>query len=379
MAADRLIYGQGAPQAATYARMAVALANQGRFDEAVVAFRQAAQADPGSAQIQYGLANCCAAAGEVDSAITAFRQTIALKPDFADAHFRLGSLLSETGRIAEGFAHYMQRARLRYGGGEPQPATAPEPLHKTKHDREQQDYLETRLGRRAPFHLEDGARIEGPAVNPANASLAVTQTWRTHRPQFVVLDDFLMPQALDRLRLYCAGSTVWRRIYDAGYIGATPEDGFACPLLAQIAEEIRSLFPEIVGPHPFRYLGAFKYDSTLSTGTNLHADNSAVNFNLYIAPDEANLDPESGGLDVWDVQAPKGEEFRIYNGNEAKARQFLDDSKAQVTAIPHKANRAILFKSDLFHKTADCKFQEGYLNKRINISMLFGYRGSPTL
>lgn len=103
-----------------------------------------------------------------------------------------------------------------------------------------------------------------------------------------------------------------------------------------------------------------------------------MNFNLYIAPDEANLDDESGGMDIWDVQAPQGEEFRIYNGNEAKARQFLSDLKAQVTAIPHKANRAVLFKSDLFHKTADCKFQEGYLNKRINISMLFGYRGAPT-
>jgi hypothetical protein len=376
MAADRLIYGQGAPQAATYARMAVALANQGRFDEAVVAFRQAAQADPGSAQIQYGLANCCAAAGEVDSAITAFRQTIALKPDFADAHFRLGSLLSETGRIAEGFAHYMQRARLRYGGGEPQPATAPEPLHKTKHDREQQDYLETRLGRRAPFHLEDGARIEGPAVNPANASLAVTQTWRTHRPQFVVLDDFLMPQALDRLRLYCAGSTVWRRIYDAGYIGATPEDGFACPLLAQIAEEIRSLFPEIVGPHPFRYLGAFKYDSDLSTGTNTHADNSALNVNFYIAPDEANLDPAHGGLEIWDVGAPDVETQRRYSTDEEGVREFLKRSGAKSTIVPHRANRAIIFKSSLFHKSDVFKFRSGYLFRRINISLLFGRLGA---
>ncbi len=202
--------------------------------------------------------------------------------------------------------------------------------------------------------------------------------WKKSWPQFVVLDNFLMPKALQRLRLYCSGSTVWRRIYDAGYIGATPEDGFACPLMAQIAEEICALFPDIIAPHPFRYLGAFKYDSTLSTGTNIHADNSAVNFNLYIAPDEANLDPESGGMDIWNMAVPEGVDMRIYNGNEAKARQFLINSKAVATTIPHKANRAILFKSDLFHKTADCKFREGYLNKRINISILFGHRGAPT-
>jgi tetratricopeptide (TPR) repeat protein len=364
--------------AAAYTRTAMALANQNRFDEAAVAFRRASQADPSDANIQYGLGNCYVAVGDIGNAIAALRQTVALSPDFADAHFRLGSLLSETGHVAEGFGHYMRRAQLRYGGAAPQPPAAAEPLHKTKHDREQGDYLTARLGHPAAFHLENGERVEGAAVNPANASDAVMRAWKTRWPQFVVLDDFLMPQALDRLRLYCAGSTVWRRVYAAGYIGATPEDGFACPLMAQIVEETRQLFPEILAPHPFRYLGAFKYDSTLSTGTNTHADNSAVNFNLYIVPDTANQDPEGGGMYIWDVAVPQGEDMRIYNGNEARARQFLADSKAQMTAIPHKANRAILFKSDLFHKTADCRFREGYLNKRINVSMLFGHRGAPT-
>jgi hypothetical protein len=32
----------------------------------------------------------------------------------------------------------------------------------------------------------------------------------------------------------------------------------------------------------------------------------------------------------------------------------------------------VLFKSSLFHKTDICRFREGYLNKRINVSFLFG-------
>jgi hypothetical protein len=35
-----------------------------------------------------------------------------------------------------------------------------------------------------------------------------------------------------------------------------------------------------------------------------HADNSALNVNFYIAPDNANLDPEHGGMEIWDVAAP---------------------------------------------------------------------------
>ncbi len=325
-------------------------------------------------RVEYGTAQ--AMQGRLEDAISAYREAIAIAPDHAEAHFRLGSILSETGNIAEGFAHYMLRATLVHGG-RPWRHDKAQPAHRTKHDREQEKYLAELLGHSAPnFHLEDGARLPGPAVNPINATPELVKQWQGSLPKLVVIENFLTPAALAKLRCYCAGSTIWRRNYDAGYIGATPEDGLACPLMAQIAEETRATFPQILGAHAFRYLGAFKYDSEASTGTNTHADNSAVNVNFYIAPDEANTDPESGGMDIWDVSAPGGEEMRRYNGDEALAQDFLKQSRAHLTRVPHRANRAVIFKSDLFHKTSDCRFQEGYLNKRINISLLFGHRAA---
>jgi hypothetical protein len=354
------------------------LAGQGKYGDAIGVLEQAAALAGDDPEIHYALGNCLTSVGRMDDAANAYTTAIKLKPDFADAHFRLGFILSETNRIADGFKHFLRRAVLVHGKARPTGATGPEPPHKIKHDREQREYLANILGSAPSFHLENGERLTGPAVNPANATPAVMEAWRSTWPQFVVIDNFLTDEALDRLRAYCAGSTIWRRIYKAGYLGATPEDGLACPLMAQIAEEMRSTFPGILAAHPFRYLGAFKYDSALSTGTNTHADNSAVNFNLYIAPDDANLDPASGGMDIWDVAMPPNVDMRIYNGNEPAARDFLARSKARLTIIPHRANRAILFKSDLFHKTSHCNFQEGYLNKRINISLLFGDRGAPT-
>jgi hypothetical protein len=313
--------------------------------------------------------------GRLAEAIAAYRDIIAANPRHAEAHFRLGSLLSETGQIADGFAHYMRRAHLVHEGLA-RPTGKPEPAHRTKHDREQAEYLG--LAEPLPFHLAEGERLVGPAVNPANATQDLARQWQSAWPQAVVIDNFLTPAALEKLQAYCAGSTIWRRNYEAGYIGATPEDGLACPLMAQIAEEIASTYPGMIGGHAFRYLGAFKYDSTLSTGTNTHVDNSAVNVNFYIAPDEANLDPESGGMDVWNIALPAGEDMRRYNGDEAFARNFLAQSNAKMTRIPHRCNRAVIFKSDLFHKTSDCRFREGYRNKRINVSLLFGHRGEPT-
>jgi hypothetical protein len=40
--------------------------------------------------------------------------------------------------------------------------------------------------------------------------------------------------------------------------------------------------------------------------------------------------------------------------------------------VPHKQNRAVIFNSDLFHETDTINFKEGYENRRINVTMLFG-------
>jgi len=327
------------------------------------------------AQAQLGRGDGLAARGQFARAIKAYRAALVADPDLAEAHFHLGSVLSESGAIAEGFVHFMRRAELAHGEGVANGVDAPP--HRRKHDREQRDYLQS-LGVRSAFHLADGARLPGPAVNPTNATPELLSRWWTAEPQVVVVEDFLTPQALAKLRAYCAQSTIWRRDYDAGYIGATPADGFACPLLAQIAEEISATWPEIFGPHGFRYLGAFKYDSEYSAGTNTHADFAAVNVNLYITPDEANLDPQSGGMEIWNIRAPDEPTMRRLNSDETAAREHLARSNARSRIVPHRANRAVFFDSALFHRTDRCAFREGYLMKRINISLLFGAFGAST-
>ena len=51
---------------------------------------------------------------------------------------------------------------------------------------------------------------------------------------------------------------------------------------------------------------------------------------------------------------------------------------ARSVTVPHRANRAVIFDSDLFHETDRIAFKEGYLNRRINITMLYGLRESAT-
>ena len=99
-----------------------------------------------------------------------------------------------------------------------------------------------------------------------------------------------------------------------------------------------------------------------------------MNVNFWITPDEANLDPASGGLVVWDVAAPLDWNFTTYNQNEPRARAFLASAGAKPIVVPHRCNRAVIFDSDLFHETDTIRFRHGYQNRRINITMLYGWR-----
>ena len=95
----------------------------------------------------------------------------------------------------------------------------------------------------------------GGAINPDNGAAGHAAAWRTGNPKLLVVDNLLTPEALAALRRFCLGSTIWRKTFPGGYLGALPESGFAAPLLAQIAEEFPETFPEIFGDHPLRNSG----------------------------------------------------------------------------------------------------------------------------
>ena len=193
--------------------------------------------------------------------------------------------------------------------------------------------------------------------------------------QAVVIDDFLSPAALDGLLNFCLESVIWfNNRYAYGRLGTLFSRGFNCPLLVQIGEEIASAFPRIIGPkHQLRQLWAYK-NGQQQPATPPHADFAAVNVNVWLTPDSANLDPSCGGLDVYDVEAPPSWAFEKYNSDARSIRAFLRESSATVTKIPYRMNRAIIFNSALFHATQPLAFGNGYQNRRINVTFLYGRR-----
>ena len=351
-----------------FLNLSACLHDMGLAQEAEDAARAALRLSPAHAEALAALGNSLRAQRKLDEAENAYREALRTTPGFTDGHRLLAMLIAERGRLDEAFAIFAEHACLIYGTGSKLGTV--QTTHQSEHDAEQKAWLGPNA---ASFSIREGDRLNGPAVNVSSRLTEIADIWRTARPQLVVIDDFLTAEALKKLRLFCLDSTIWQKAYDGGYLGAFPEHGFAPPLLAQIAEEMRHVYPSIIADHPLLHFWAFKYDSKLQ-GIKKHADFAAVNVNFWITPDEANLDPKHGGLIVWDAAAPLDWDFARYNAANQDIEAFLESRNSQPIEIPYRCNRAVIFDSDLFHETDIIHFKEGYENRRINITLLFGRR-----
>ena len=142
----------------------------------------------------------------------------------------------------------------------------------------------------------------------------------------------------------------------------------------QIADELRACFPDVIGPHELRKVWAYKYDSD-QQAIRVHADEAAVNVNFWITPDGANQDPDSGGLIVHTHTAPLSWDFHKYNDDEQAIRNFLASADNEPITVAHRQNRVVMFDSNALHESDHFHFGDRYIDRRINITMLFGHRG----
>lgn len=244
-------------------------------------------------------------------------------------------------------------------------------IPKVQPDRDAAAAMLPYLQAEVPVDLPDCA---GGALNPDADWPAIEQQYLDSANEIIHIDGFLSPEALAALQRFSLMSKVWLKDYPNKYLGAFSDRGFISPLHFRIAQELREKMPTVFGPHPLGRFWAFKYDATLGKGINVHADFALVNLNFWITPDEHNLDPESGGLVVYDVPSPRNWHFKAYNEDRAGIYRFLKENNANSVSVPHRCNRAVLFNSAYFHETDEIHFAEGYESRRINITYLFGRR-----
>jgi tetratricopeptide (TPR) repeat protein len=91
------------------------LSNSNRIEEAVRFYRKAVQLRPANAQYLNNLGVALAQTGKREEALGAFFEAVRRKPDYADAHYNLGIALLEQGRIEEAASHFSEVVRIQPG------------------------------------------------------------------------------------------------------------------------------------------------------------------------------------------------------------------------------------------------------------------------
>jgi hypothetical protein len=228
--------------------------------------------------------------------------------------------------------------------------------------------------------LKDDSGKPIPLLNPKLDVDLIQSQWfgtdKNHKyPGIVVIDEVLTTDALVRIRQLLLENAVWYQtktpLKFGGYVGAYIDDGLHDRILLQLAFELYNTLPKIMKGHFLKYLWAYKYDSGYS-GISTHADQAAVNVNMWITPDDANLDPSSGGLVIFTAKPPEDWDFQKYNTDTDVMEELLKATGYANWTVPHRQNRAVLFDSALFHHTDEFKFKKGYENRRINLTLLYG-------
>jgi len=211
-------------------------------------------------------------------------------------------------------------------------------------------------------------------INPNKNWKNVEDEYFSSPKQIIYIDNFLSDQAVKELRKFCLISKIWVEEKRNKYIGSYSDKGFVSHVHLQIANELKNKLPNLFGKHRLGRFWAYKYDSSLGQGINIHADFALINLNFWITPDEFNNNKTTGGLKVYEAPAPEDWTFQKYNLNAEEIYKLLKKNKANCTNVPYKFNRAVLFNSDYFHETDKINFKDQYEARRINITYLFGDR-----
>lgn len=416
--------------AETYINLGNLYADQRQWGQAIETYEIALQLTPDAPEAHNNLGTVLSEMKQYDAAVAHYQQAVELDPQYADAWCNLGvawlkhhhwrqacESLQQGYRLLRGVAWNEKESGAHFKENPPllQPITS---IAKLTHDCEQMAYLidqgllpaqpfqeaisvykelictyaKTAVGEqyRIQLHPKEQKKLPpfydrsvyihpcpahaGPVINPDLDASSIQTQYKNATPQVVWVDHFLTPACQHELYTFCVRSTIWHDFRkEGGYLGSYLDDGFNCGLLHQVADELRHTLPEILGDLPLIHMWGYKYDSSRE-GIVIHADAAAVNVNFWVTPDEANLDPESGGMTVYDVAAPADWEFQQYNINTPRIHTFIEHKQGKAVTIPYRCNRAVIFNSSLFHATAPFHFKPDYVHRRINITFLYGLR-----
>jgi hypothetical protein len=199
---------------------------------------------------------------------------------------------------------------------------------------------------------------------------SIQNEYCTSNPSICVVDNLLSDSFYTDLNIFYRCANIFKRPYPRGYVGTFLKTGMANKPILQFSLDLKNKLPDIFKEYNLSQAWAFKYDSE-HKGINIHADDAMVNVNIWLTPDSANLDKNSGGLIIWKKKPDDLANFEEFNSEHYTKKMFKDVNNADFIRVPYKTNRAVIFDSKLYHATDSINFDSKYINRRLNVTFLY--------
>jgi hypothetical protein len=187
---------------------------------------------------------------------------------------------------------------------------------------------------------------------------------------YTVIDNFLTPQSCAAVREAIVQNKGW------SFMNWQAEElfirNFNLPIVKVIAKEISECLPRILGDLSLVQHIAFMHKR--NKGLCSHSDTGMVTVDLWLTPDEYNLEPEFGGLLLYDVKRQPGQSIHEFNARPWCTEYCEKNTKGGYAQVPYKYNRAVIFDARTFHASDRINFvADGAHTFRINYALLFDH------
>ena len=207
-------------------------------------------------------------------------------------------------------------------------------------------------------------------LNPMLDFKSIQNQYCTSNPSICVVDNILSDSFYTDLNVFYRCANIFKRPYPRGYVGTFLGTGMANKPILKFSLDLKNELPDIFKEYNLSQAWAFKYDSE-HKGINIHADDAMVNVNLWLTPDSANLNKDSGGLIIWKKKPDEFASFDEFNSELNSEKMFKEVNNSDSIKVPYKANRAVIFDSKLYHATDSINFDSKYINRRLNVTFLY--------
>ncbi len=348
-------------------------------------------------EFHFNLGTCCAVFEDGERAIGHLRTALSLRPSYVEAARNLALILLQDGSYEESAALLrdsieagadglemlyglvrlalfdidgaMERFRLARPTDVP---TAQQEESRRRQEAEQDAYLAHQDAVEQPAAWQGGSVVR---PRPSREWTDLDTKLAASRRSVVVVDDVLSEGALATVRTELLTRRIWRGATAASEVITTLDRGLSrSPVVLHLANELRQLLPQSIGQECLTEAWAYQYRDYKGC-TQAHGDAARYSVNLWLTPDDANIgDPDAGGLRLW---SRKVFDYTPAVGN--SENQMLADmgrhrSEADIV-VPYRCNRAVVFDALTVHETDVFRFRPEFENRRINMTLLFGWPG----